>query len=225
MLTRSFLRVALVAGAVAAVPATADAATLTPSLPCYLMAGSQSQPIEATAAGLAAGQNVALRVSRNGTPGGTGPAAAADGAGNLALGIPSWFVPLGSGPKKEVEGTLEAIDAASGSPIEGASAGVALANLDYSVTGSGRLRTWKIQGLGALSGNSTYYAHYLNNGKYKGRLKIGTGGGACGYLNVKRPLTPFNKIGRYDVTIQASKKLNDDLPSFKGRIVVTKRYR
>ena len=92
------------------------------------------------------------------------------------------------------------------------------------MTGSGRLRSWKIQGLGALSGNSTYYAHYFNHSKYKGRLKIGTGSGACGYLSVKRPLTPFSKIGRYDVTIQASKKYNKDLPGFTGSIKVTKRY-
>ena len=224
MLTRSSLRVALVIAAVAAVPATAGAATLTPTSPCYLLAGSAAQPIEATAAGLAASQNVSLRLTRKGITGGTSPAAAADAAGNLSLGIPSWFIALGSGPKKEVEGTLEAIDVATGTPIAGASASVALANLDYSVTGTGRLRSWKIQGLGALSGNATYYAHYLNGGKYRGRQKIGTGKGPCGYLSAKKPLTPFSKLGRYDVTIQASKKLNPDLPSFKGSVKVTKRY-
>lgn len=225
MISRSTLRAALLVGAVAAVPATADAATLTPSGSCYLLAGSNSQPIEATVGGLAAGQNVSLRVSRKGTVGGNSPAAAADAAGNLSLGIPSWFIGLGSGPSKEVAGTLEAIDVATGAVIEGATAGVSLAKLDYSVTGSGRLRTWKIQGLGALSGNATYYAHYFNHGKYKGRLKVGTGKGACGYLKTKRPLTPFSKIGRYDVTIQASKTYNKDLPGFTGSIKVTRRYR
>lgn len=223
MPTRTTLRVVLLAGAVAAVPSTVHAAAVAPNSACYLMAGTESQPITAAISGLAAGQNVSLRVARKGTAGGTSPAGAADPAGNLTLGITSWSVALKSGPGKEVAGTIDAVDAATGGVV--ASAGVSLANLDYSVTGKGRLRTWKIQGLAVLAGNATYYAHYLNNGKYRGRQKIGTGKGPCGYLSTKKPLTPFSKLGRYDVTIQASKKLDPNLPSFKGRVTVTRRYR
>lgn len=225
MPTRTTLRVVLLAGSVAAVPATANAAAVVPNAACYVQAGGQVLPIGGTVSGVAAGQNVQLRVARKGVAAGTSAAGAADAAGNIALGIDTWAVALKSGPGKEVEGSLDVIDVATGTAL--ASAPVAIANLDYSVTGKGRLRTWKIQGLAAVPGSAgaTYYAHYLNNGKYKGRQKIGTGKGPCGYLSTKRPLTPFSKLGRYDVTIQASKTLNPELPSFKGRVTVTTRYR
>lgn len=227
MLLPRSARTTLLAGALLALPSTAGAAALAPSGACYLMEPTQglAMPINATASGLAAGQSVSLRLSRKGVVAGTSPAAAADAAGNLSLSLTAWSLSLGSAPSKEVAGTLEVIDTASGAVVPGASAEVSIANLNYSVSGSRGLRTWKIQGLAALSGNATYYAHYFNNGKYKGRLKIGTGKGACGYLNTKRPLTPFSKIGRYDVVIQASKTYNADLPGFKGSVKVTKRYR
>lgn len=218
---RTPVRATLLAASLFVVPAGASAATVTPSAACYLTGGGTSQPVGVSVAGLGAGQNVTVKLSRKGQVAGS-VFGTADAAGNAPLSISSWFLSLGTGPKKEVAAQIDAFDDAG--TVLG-SAPVSLAAAGVSVKGTGRLRSWKVQGLTALTGQSTYYAHYLNNGKYKGRLKLGKAKGACGYLKTKKPLTPFSKLGRYDVTIQAQKNYDPKAPGISGRVVVTRRYR
>lgn len=217
------LQVAAVAAALAAVPSAADAATVTLTQACYVVAGAQSQPIPVSVGGLTAGQAINLKLVRDATVAGSASGLSADGAGNLVSGIGSWYTSFGTGPKKEISASVQAVDAASGTLL--AEAPAKLAKVGVSVTGKGKTRNWKVQGLKALTGKATYYAHYLNNNKYKGRLKLGKATGECGYLKTKKPLTPFSKLGRYDVYIQTSKKFDKAAPSIQGRVVVTKTYR
>jgi hypothetical protein len=218
------LRIAAVAAASVAVPASANAA-IAVSNPaggsCFLQTSSEALPIGVAVTGLAPAQAVTLRVSRKGAVAGQA-AVTADAAGNVNGSITSWFTPLGSKPSKEVAAIVDAVDA-NGTVL--AQANASLANFTYSVTGTGAKRSWKIQGLAALTGSNSYYAHYFKKGKYKGRLSLGKAKGACGYLNVKKPLTPFKKLGAYDVHIQASKKYVEGAPEFTGHVVITHRYR
>lgn len=212
------------AAAALAAPAVASAApSILLSSGCYVQSPEGSQSIAAKIEGLAAGQSLAVRLTQGGAPVGNGDAAAADASGTLINGLTSWSASIGSGPKKSVDATVEAYDPVMGTAV--ASAPVQIANFDYSVTSKGNTHKWKLQGLTALTGKSVYYAHYFNHGKYKGRMKLGKASGPCGYLAITtHHLTPFRKVGRYDVEIEASKKYLKDVPKFKGRTTVTRRY-
>ncbi|MDQ8044952.1 MAG: hypothetical protein AAGC46_12075 [Solirubrobacteraceae bacterium] len=225
MLLRTALRAAGAGAVLLSVPAAASAdPSILLSSGCYVQsAGQGSQTIAAKIQGLAATQSVAVRLTRQGQTIGTGDAQAADASGSLINGLTSWSADLGSGPKKSVPASVEAFDPATGATI--AAAPTEIANFDYSVRTSGGKHHWKLQGLAALTGESTYYAHYFNHGKYKGRMKLGKSKGACGYLSITTThLTPFRKVGRYDVEIEALKKYDKDAPKFKGRVTVTTRY-
>lgn len=215
------VRATLIVAPLLVVPAAASGATVTLGAACYLQAAGASQPIPVTVAGLGAGQSVTVKLSRKGEVAGSA-FGTADAAGSLPITIGTWFTKLGTGPKKEVAAQVDAFDAAGA--VVG-TAPVSLANAGLDVTGKRGLRTWRVQGLTALTGQNTYYAHYLNHGKYKGRLKLGTAKGNCGYLKAKKPLTPFKKLGRYDVFVTTSKQYDPAAPNIPGRVVVTRTFR
>lgn len=209
--------IAVAASALAAAPAGAATATVGGACFTYASASLQ-QPIPVSVAGLAPGQPIQMRLLRGDAVVATG-STTADAAGNVAGGFGSWFPKLGSSPT-EKRAEVQAVDPATGTVL--AATTTKLTTLDVSVAGKRGLRSWKVSGLTPLTGKRTYYAHYFNQGKYRGRLKIGTAKTACGLVKAKRPLTPFSKIGRYDVRITTSKKFNDQDPFIPGSVVVTK---
>jgi hypothetical protein len=226
MLPRPALASAAAAAALLAAPAFAHA---DPSMildsGCYVQSEStgDAQTIASKIDGLAPQQSVALRITRQGDPIGQGDPLAADASGSLVNDITAWSTDLGTGPQPSVPAVVEAFDPVLGTTI--ASAPTQIANFDYSVTTSGSKHHWTIQGLTALTGSNVYYAHYFNHGKYKGRMKLGKASGPCGFLKITTThLTPFKKIGRYDVAIEASKKYDDKAPKFTGRVTVTTKY-
>lgn len=202
---------------------TANAATLALDHACYLDTGSSQQPIVASATGLTPGADYNIGFTAKGASGETGYAyGPADGSGNGAFSINSWFG--GSTYKvKTYDGTVVLRDSATNTVL--AQQDVKTSPITFEVTGSGKNRSWKVTGLAAFTGGTTYYAHYFNNNKYKGRLKIGKPSGPCGYYSGKRPLTPFAKLGRYDVKITTTKKWAKGDAFIGGRVVVTTRYR
>ena len=219
---RSSLRVLALATAATAITAPAASAAVTVGGKCFIYAdASLQQPMPVTVDGLAPGQAIRINMNRGKKKNIAFASAAADGNGVASTGFSSWFPQLGSAPKQSSI-TVDAVDAASGSLLGTGKAKVA--NLAISVKGKNKNRTWKISGLAAITKGSTYYAHYFNNGRYKGRLKIGKTKNSCGYLTATRPLTPFSKLGRYDVKVTTTKKYSDADPAIGGRVVVTKKY-
>lgn len=215
------LAAALTASAVAA--SGASAATLVLDRACYINGGGgQQTPINATAGGLTPGQSYNVGFQAKGASGETGYAfGTADPSGALGLQVSSWYG--GSTLKAQTyEATVVLRD--SGNAVL-ASVETKTSSLQIDVTGTGKTRSWKVTGLAALTGGTSYYAHYFNNNKYKGRLKIGKASGPCGVYTGRRPLTPFSKIGRYDVKVTTTKKWAAGDPFIGGRIVVTKTYR
>lgn len=212
---------ALIASAAAA--SSASAATLALDRACYVDGGSgQQTPIVATAGGLAAGQSYNIGFTSKGSSGETGYAfGTADASGALGLTMNSWYG--GSTFKAQTYKATVVLRDSANTVL--ASADVKTSSLQIDVTGSGKYRSWKVVGLAALTGGRTYYAHYFNNNKYKGRLKIGKASGPCGVFTGKRPLTPFSKLGRYDVKVTTTKKWAAGDAFIGGRIVVTRRYR
>jgi hypothetical protein len=225
MLLRTALGSAAVAAAMLAAPALASAdPSMILNSGCYVQSpAGDAQTVAAQIQGLAAAQSVAIRITRQGAAIGQSDPLAADASGALVNTITTWSTDLGTGPQPSVPAVVEAFDPVMGTTI--ASVPTQIANFDYSVTTSGSRHHWAIQGLTALTGSDEYYAHYFNHGKYKGRMKLGKASGPCGFLKVTTSrLTPFRKLGRYDVAIEASKKYDDNAPKFTGRVTVTKKY-
>ncbi len=211
-----------IAGAVLAMGGSAEAATLSLDRECYVDAGAGTQhPIVASAGGLTPNGEYSVSFAPQGGSGDTGYASGlADASGVASLSIGSW-----SGGSTSTPGTYDAtvsLRDSSGTVV--ATADTKTASLQVDVTGSGALRTWKVSGLAALTGGTTYYAHYFNHNKYKGRLTIGKAGGPCGWFKGKRPLTPFSKLGQYDVKVTTTKKWAKGDAYIGGRVVVTHRY-
>ncbi|MFT4035503.1 MAG: hypothetical protein QM679_08000 [Patulibacter sp.] len=218
--TRRFAFSAVLAAS-ALTASSASAATLTLSRACYAYDSSAEVPIEATASGLAANTFHSLRLSSTETLGPSGSTSGtSDASGNLGLTISSYFG--GSSSKIQSNDASVALTDLNGTVV--ATATTKTAPVAADVTGSGKYRNWKVSGLSTLTGGTTYYAHYFNNNKYKGRLKIGKASGPCGIYKGKRPLTPFSKLGRYDVKITTTKHWAAGDQFIAGRIVVTKRY-
>lgn len=217
------LRAAAVAGlGVLVASGSASAAGITLDRGCYIDGGaSGQQPIGVTATGLTAGQMYNVGFSAKGA-GETGYAyGTSDGSGSLGLSITSWYG--GSIYKVQTyDATVVLRDGSTNAVL--ASADTKTSPVGVDVTGSGAKRTWKITGLAALTGGTTYYAHYFSGTKYRGRLKVGKPSGPCGYFKGKRPLTPFHRIGRYDVKVTTTKKWHAGDAFIPGRIVVTKHY-
>ena len=213
------LAAALAESAVGA--STAAGATLALDRACYPFDSSGNYPINATAGGLTPGEfyNVSLRRT-NGS--GSGYAyGQADATGALGMQMTSWYT--GSAYKVATYKAVVTLSDSSNNVL--ATAETRTAPVQIEVTGSGKLRSWKVSGLAALTGGRTYYAHYFNNNKYKGRLKVGKASGPCGVYKGKRPLTPFSKLGRFYVKVTTTKNWAAGDPFIPGRIVVTKRYR
>lgn len=208
--------------AAAALPSSSSAAGIVTERECYVSAGGTTQPIVFAANGLTPGARYGVTF-RNKKGLDTGVAFGdGDGAGNWIGQIASWSGGSSFTPTT-TDNTLILKDQATQAEI--ASVRVKTAPVTFDVTGSKKLRSWKISGLAALTGGKTYYAHYFNNNKYKGRLKVGKASGPCGIYKGKRPLTPFSKLGRYDVKITTNKKYNSQDLALEGRIKVTVRYR
>ena len=218
------LRGAAIAGTGALLAAgSASAATLALDHGCYINPGGSSaqQPIVAAATGLTPGADYNVGFSAKGSSE-TGYAyGTADAAGNLSLTINSWY----GGSTfdiKTYDATVVLRDSSTNAVL--ATSDTKTTTIGVDVTGSGAKRTWKVTGLAAYTGGTTYYAHYFSGTKYRGRLKVGKPSGPCGYFKGKRPLTPFHKIGRYDVKVTTTKKWHAGDPFIPGRIVVTKHY-
>ncbi|MBO9534864.1 MAG: hypothetical protein J7513_17965 [Solirubrobacteraceae bacterium] len=217
------LALAAVLAATGVAASSASAATLALDRACYVDGGSGGQtPINATAGGLAPGQTYNIGFTSKGSSGETGYAyGTADASGALGFAMSSWYG--GSTFKAQTYKATVVLRDSANNVL--ASADTKTSSLQIDVTGSGKYRKWKVTGLAALTGGTTYYAHYFNNNKYKGRLKIGKASGPCGVYTGKRPLTPFSKLGRYDVKVTTTKKWAAGDAFIGGRIVVTKRYR
>ena len=217
--TRSLLLALAVAGLSAS---PASAATLTLDHECYVNAGSAVQPIVATAGGLTPGQTYNVGFTAKGGSGETGYAFGdADPAGALGLTLNSWYG--GSPYEPKVYDATVVLRDNSQNVLASVDTKTTSATID--VKGTGAKRSWKVTGLAAITGGDTYYAHYFSGTKYRGRLKIGKASGPCGYFAGKRPLTPFSRLGRFDVKVTTTRSWAAGDPFIPGRIVVTKRYR
>ncbi|MEH3052896.1 MAG: hypothetical protein PGN13_02670 [Patulibacter minatonensis] len=215
--TRALLSAAAVLSVAAVAAPASQAATLTLDKACYVNLGSQQQPIVAAASGLEAGKTYNVGFSAKGkseTGYAYGPA---DASGVVTLPLNSWY----GGSAYDVKTYDATVTLRDGQTVL-ATAETKTTSVGFQAKGKRGLRSWKVTGLAALTGGTTYYAHYFNHGKYKGRLKLGKASGPCGVFTGKRPLTPFKKIGRYEVKITTNKTFSkDDLP-LTGRVVVTR---
>jgi len=203
-----------------AVPASAQAATLTFSQPCYAagIGSAPDQPIPFTLTGGAPGQRYTVSADFPGGLNTTEVRGFFDAAGNASGVFASYNVTgLSINPSRGRPATFTAKQGPNlfgQTPI--AQAGITVTNAALSISrtrGSAfRKRSWKMSGIKPFYGaSSTYYASWVKGSKGKRvvkRSRLGRAKGACGYLAVKRVLPPARRAGRWTVFVHQGKKLN-----------------
>jgi hypothetical protein len=215
-----------------ALPSAAGAAALTVPSGCYLSEPSTGvQPISFTASGLAPGQQTTNTLSIAGTAAGSAPFSA-DGAGNIANRL-TWSA-LPAGPSRPVSATLTLTDAATGAPL--ATAPVTLGSIGLKINAQSlqsvsSKRKWQVSGLSQLTGKKTYTAFFFKKSSWDagkrnvlGHQKLGKASGPCGYLSVKKPLTPFKKTGTFIVAVQTNGKYRSADPAVLSAVQTFKTF-
>jgi len=203
---------------VSIVPASAQAATLTFSQPCYAagVGSLPDQPIPFTLTGGTPGLRYTVKADFPGNISTTEVRGFFDGAGNASGAFSSYNVMgISINPSRGRPATFTATQGANlfgQTPI--AQAGVTVTNkaLTIPVRGGFRKRTWKMSGVKPFYGSSsTYYASWVKGTRGKRvvkRSRLGRAKGACGYLRVKRVLPPARRSGAWTVYVHQGKKLN-----------------
>jgi hypothetical protein len=203
---------------VSIVPASAQAATLSFSQPCYAagIGSLPDQPIAFTLTGGTPGLRYTVKADYPGSLSTTEIRGFFDGAGNASGVFSSYNVSgIGINPSRGRPATFTATQGASlfgQAPI--AQAGITVTNkaLTIPVRGGFRKRTWKMSGVKPFYGqSSTYYASWVKGTGGKRvvkRSKLGRAKGACGYLAVKRVLPPARRSGSWTVYVHQGKKLD-----------------
>lgn len=217
-------KAATLAFAAAAFSASPANAALSIPGKCYTYAGaSAQQPMPVVVDGLAPGQQIRLTMNRGKRTGLATQLAVANAYGVVNSGFNSYFPGLRiTKPSKGSTVTVQALDPLNPASVL-AEAKTKVTVLAITVKGSSGKRAWKLSGLTPVTGKRVHYAHYFKGSKYRGRLKLGKAKNPCGYLSVRRPLTPFKNKGTYDVKITTSKKFMDTDPYIPGRVVLRRR--
>lgn len=201
-----------------AVPASAQAATLTFDRPCFAAVPglAADQPITFTLTGGTPGYNWRVNADDFRAISTVQASGTFDAAGNARGSFPSYSVrSIGIGTSRGRQATFTATQGPNlfgQTPIAQGTATVTNTALTISRT-SGRVfrkRTWKVSGLTPLFGSTAYYASWVKRGGKRviKRAKLGTAKGACGYLSTKRVLPPARRSGAWTVYVHTGKKLD-----------------
>ena len=201
-------------------PASAQAATLTFSRPCFaaVPGTAADQPITFTLTGGTPGYNWRVNTNDFNTLSVVEARGTFDAAGNASGAFTSYSLRglnFGINPTR---GRTAAFTATEGpnlfgqTPIAQGSATVTNASLSISKGRAFSRRTWRMSGLNPLYGSSnTYYASWVKGSKGKRvvkRSRLGRAKGACGYLAVKRVLPPARRAGAWTAYVHQGRKLN-----------------
>ena len=195
------------------VPASvAQAATIQPLKPCYVTAGTASQPqaegVPIAAAGFTPNSKVDLAVTLDGRPEMTLPGVQTDPAGNLSVAADQLGAPFVERGTHEFVLTLTE----QGNPANTVSATSKTTALGLSVKPrrSRPSRVIRFKGSG-FTGSKGVYAHYLYKGKVRKTVRMVRKTGTCGTWTSHKRQIPVNnpKPGLWTVQFDQSKRYID----------------
>jgi hypothetical protein len=212
----------LLASVALAAPAAAVAApAVTLPSACYVSwPGQIAETIPIRASGLLPGALVTVQLRIMGQTVSGLPSLTVDGAGNLVTELKSWTTGLDAGPTHPLAARIVITDLLLGTELAATDLKVANVGLeiDSSTQNYATKRRWVVSGLGELGGGPSYWAHYFKGTKEIARVKIGTADDTCGYLLTKRVLIPFDRLGKFVVSVQASRTYDKTLPSLSYKV-------
>lgn len=204
-----------------AVPASAQAATLTFDRPCFaaIPGSAPDQPLGFTLAGGTPGLNWSVTSEATSGIFGVDARGVFDASGVARGAISSYTIRgLSINASRGRQGVFTAKQGTGlfgQTPIAQSAVTATTAALNIELSGRRsvyRKRSWKMSGISTLYGGSnTYYASWVKGTRGKRvvkRARLGRAKGACGYLATKRVLPPARRSGSWTVFVHSGKKLN-----------------
>lgn len=220
----------LLALAGTAVPAAADAASVSIKGKCYVAypAGSAQasygEPIPVEIEEATPGREVRLTLEVKGVMTSSSPMLTVDKRGNLTTSLETWTTGMGENPTRGTEARMVLRDFWLGTELGAAS--LQVANVGFLIDGDTlsitTRRRWYISGLSEISKRNAYYAHYFVNGNQTASMYLGKTQDRCGFLKLKKVTYPgpVSKVPKdFEVRVQASPKFRTNEPYISENFV------
>ncbi|MCK9247786.1 MAG: hypothetical protein M0P31_02245 [Solirubrobacteraceae bacterium] len=207
-----------------AVPATTQAATITPTKACYTRVPTKgSEPIVVNITGGIPGGRFQVFDPGNRASSTTGTF---DALGNATAAMAS-FSTGSINPSKGKTLQIKVQEFTPNGPVETGSTTVKVTNLSLSLARTPRSayarRTWRVSGITPLSGGNVLYATWRRGNKTVKRIRLGKAN-ACGYLKVRKSAIPRSKHRRFKLYVHSGKKFSSKKPFVGQSVRVIRRY-
>ncbi|MGE4428549.1 MAG: hypothetical protein AB7G37_19010 [Solirubrobacteraceae bacterium] len=207
-----------------AVPASTQAATITPTKACYTRVPTKgSEPIVVNIAGGVPGGRFQIYQPEGKAGSTTGNF---DAAGNATTALTN-FSTGSINPSKGRSLQINVREFTPGGIVESGSTSVKITNLALKLNSKPRSayarRTWRVSGVTPLSGGKVLYASWRRGSKTVKRIRLGKAND-CGYLKTKKAAIPRSKYKKFKLYVHSGKRYSSKKPYVGQSVRVIRRY-